>query len=670
MKRFNTEHVKKNGKLVVDISSVMTPQENEAFEKNMESFDFGYWNDSRYPMAVSYAGITKEILVTDVEGYGETIQVETMGCFAWCPTEKGVLISSKKGEEHIICGLIWIDSVIEYGNSSELYVVIKGVNEMLGGFFKLTVKLSDLSQNKGIIKSIIDHGGYINPEYVKFAQYYLHSLTPRNLVYAAQNTGWYKHNKLDKNYFILPKIIIGEVDSNYTIKYLPKEPSSAQESIHERGTLGEWQEHIGNKCCLNKAPLFFLGVSFSAPLGYLLKLDGGGFHAYGLSSSGKTTLLQIASSIYGNADDPANCIGEGIIQRWLTTANGMESTGMAFSDLLTAMDEVGTSTDKDFGSSIYNYCGGVGKVRATSTGAKATQRNWRATLLSSGEYPIYKQIEYASGNEAKAGQMVRVIEILIEENMFEHTEGLPPSEFATNLKEACADYYGTPAIPYLEYLVAISNDRVLHRQLLKDYNETIRSLKQEGMHPLHERALKRFASVYMGLKLAIDIKLIPCTHEDAMESVKYVLNNWLENNAMISDVDRGVEATLTFIRTNQSRFRNARDSTTVKSNIVGYKDSRRGLYIIMKPRFDVVCGRTNVKEIVKKFDELGLLFKNNKDNKGAYRLISKHRIEGAGSVDAYAISFKALGEEPSGSVVGRVLPKKVDPVFSLVKESA
>jgi hypothetical protein len=76
-------------------------------------------------------------------------------------------------------------------------------------------------------------------------------------------------------------------------------------SMHARGSLAEWQEHVASKATGNPVLLFSLSASFGRPLLKPAGLEGGGFHLHGLTSRGKTTQLQMAGSVWGCGADPS-----------------------------------------------------------------------------------------------------------------------------------------------------------------------------------------------------------------------------------------------------------------------------------------------------------------------------------------------------------------------------
>jgi putative DNA primase/helicase len=78
-------------------------------------------------------------------------------------------------------------------------------------------------------------------------------------------------------------------------------------------------------CVGNSRLAFAVACAFAGPLLRPAGVESGGFHYRGDSSSGKTTALKVAASVYG---------GAGYLQRWRTTDNALEA--IAAQHILTA----------------------------------------------------------------------------------------------------------------------------------------------------------------------------------------------------------------------------------------------------------------------------------------------------------------------------------------------
>ena len=92
------------------------------------------------------------------------------------------------------------------------------------------------------------------------------------------------------------------------------------------------------------------------------KAESGGFHLVGNSSTGKTTLIEAACSVWG---------GPAFKRSWRATANGIEGAAALFNDCLLALDEISECDPREVGAIVYALGNGVGKQRASRTGPGA-----------------------------------------------------------------------------------------------------------------------------------------------------------------------------------------------------------------------------------------------------------------------------------------------------------
>jgi putative DNA primase/helicase len=105
-------------------------------------------------------------------------------------------------------------------------------------------------------------------------------------------------------------------------------------------------------------------------------VESGGFHFRGDSSSGKTTALKVAASVYGGAS---------YLQRWRTTDNALEAIAAQHCDGLLILDELAQVDPKTAGECAYMLANEQSKARATRTGTPRARLSWRLLFLSAGE---------------------------------------------------------------------------------------------------------------------------------------------------------------------------------------------------------------------------------------------------------------------------------------------
>ncbi|MEG2898579.1 MAG: DUF927 domain-containing protein [Eubacterium sp.] len=125
-------------------------------------------------------------------------------------------------------------------------------------------------------------------------------------------------------------------------------------------------------------------------------------HLYGQTEGGKTLLLMLAASIWGNPSMKSSFTGD-----FLSTQTATEIRADVMNNLPYVMDDTAQVAQKykdDFSGLIYTMCSGNGKDRSNQDLGLNRSYNWNCTFLTTGEAPIIK--EYG-----QAGAANRVIEI-------------------------------------------------------------------------------------------------------------------------------------------------------------------------------------------------------------------------------------------------------------------
>jgi hypothetical protein len=153
---------------------------------------------------------------------------------------------------------------------------------------------------------------------------------------AVERTGW--HEVENRKVFVMPTRAFGNVEGERVV-FLGSQHSPYQ----ERGTLADC---VAAPITGHNLPVFAVSASFAAPLAGLVGVEGGGFNFFGLSSTGKTTIIQAAASVYGRGDE------HGFVATWRNTANAMEGTAVLHTDVPMVLDELGIAEPREVGAVI------------------------------------------------------------------------------------------------------------------------------------------------------------------------------------------------------------------------------------------------------------------------------------------------------------------------------
>lgn len=308
-----------------------------------------------------------------------------------------------------------------------------------------------------------------------------------------------------------------------SIRFRDVEPVS--DSAYElRGTLDGWRSEVAALCRGNSRLILGLGIPLAAALAPVLGIEGGGFHLYGATSTGKTTTLKIAGSVVG--------IPSRAIKLWRATANGLEGLATAHNHLPLLLDEIGQADPRDVGASAYMLANGQGKTRARRNGEAIPPKSWNTLFLSSGEVPLIQYLKTA-GIAVKGGQEIRMPDLPacpvggngVLESIGQYQA---PAEFIRALESAVERNCGTALDLFLTRLV---EDRK-SEQWFKTQTARLWHLahKLREVAPAEEiigRVALRFALVQVALEVAHGYALLPFPVEQCDWAVQTLFTDWL-----------------------------------------------------------------------------------------------------------------------------------------------
>ena len=320
------------------------------------------------------------------------------------------------------------------------------------------------------------------------------------------------------NVFVAPEETIGE--SNELVVFQNAEALASAWST--QGTLAEWRLRVAALVRGNSRLMFAICLAFAATLIEVLGEESGGFHLRGASSSGKSTALLLAASVWGA---PSN-----YLRTWRATGNGLEGVASLHNDGILILDELSQSNPSEVGETVYMLGNGHGKTRASRTGAARTTARWRLFFLSSGEESLAGMMQ-ASGQRTNAGQEIRLADISADagSNMgiFEKLHGnKTPALFAEALKRNATTFHGTAGPAWLKEIVA---RRAQQQTAWKNRAEAIRlAILPNGASGQTSRMANRFATVALAGELATEFGITGWEPGEATRAVSTCYAAWFD----------------------------------------------------------------------------------------------------------------------------------------------
>jgi putative DNA primase/helicase len=339
-------------------------------------------------------------------------------------------------------------------------------------------------------------------------------------VRCTERIGWHE------NVYVLPDRTIGE--SGEMVLFQATGDVTSQ--FKQRGTLKQWREEVAALCQGNARMVFCVSAGFAAPLLHHAGIASGGFHLWGDSSSGKSTAVRVAGSVYGGKDYPRN---------WRMTDNALEMTAVQHSDALLILDEIAQVDPKVVGDTVYMLANETGKGRATQTATARRVATWRLLFLSDGEVSLAHHMGEA-GKSIKGGHDVRMAHIGADAGkglgIFDTLHGFADGATLSNhLMSTIEQYHGAAGMAFLEWAVARSAS--LSADLRECVTELTRDMLPTNSHGQVARVAARFALVGMAGEMATEAGITGWPAGEAAKAARVCFAAWLEGRGGAGNVE-------------------------------------------------------------------------------------------------------------------------------------
>jgi uncharacterized protein (DUF927 family) len=423
-------------------------------------------------------------------------------------------------------------------------------------------------------------------------------------------TGW--HDVAGKKIFVLPEQFIGAKGEKVIVR------GSGDTSPFERqGTLTDWKAGVGSLVAGHARAVFEISAALSAPLLKPLGMEGGGFHLYGRSSMGKTTLVKAAASVWGKgATDP------GFVRSWRSTANHLEAVAALHTDTILPLDELGVVEAKEAAAAVYSLTSGIGKGRANREGYARPSLTWRVIILSSGEIRLTDKL-VEDRRKPHVGQQVRLVDIPADAGngfgVFDRNDDHRGSQIlADKIKEAAQTNYGTAGPEFVRKLIA-EGDIAKIKLMIQLFRRNVP--KDPDGQVL--RVADRFGLVAAAGEIAIQHGIVPWDAGAAIEAAKTCFDAWFANRGGAGageDIAAIAQVRLFIERHGEARFQ-PDDASNNASPIRDRAGFRRGdgdtrVWLILPETWKAeVCVGLNPTAVAKALAARGML---KPDSKGGY----------------------------------------------------
>jgi putative DNA primase/helicase len=292
---------------------------------------------------------------------------------------------------------------------------------------------ADLIAGNDVIRNLVDGGLDLSmsAKHISCFREALNRVLCNWRVLLVDKTGWHG------TAFVLPDEVIGP-----TPEHLHNRGSRVGARFARRGSIESWKDGVAAPASGNPRMMLAISTAFAGPLFGMLNEQPIGIHIRGGSSTGKTTLLIAAGSVWGGGGPGGFC------GTWRATANGLEATAAAHSGTCLILDELAEIDAQEAGKAAYALINGSGKQRAGRIGDARSRAEWCVPILSSGEITLADKIAEDRGRRTRAGVEVRFVDIDADAGkgfgVFEVLHGhANAAEFSDALRHEALTNYGT-----------------------------------------------------------------------------------------------------------------------------------------------------------------------------------------------------------------------------------
>jgi uncharacterized protein (DUF927 family) len=432
---------------------------------------------------------------------------------------------------------------------------------------------------------------------------YLSGAKTHSRVTVVHHTGW--HEIENDRVFVLPGQNISRKGVGRVLL-----DGMAHGPYETKGTLSEWRSGVAALTSGHTIPMLAISVAFAGPLLHLAGLEGGGLNLFGQSSRGKTTCLQAAASVWGRGATP------GYVRAWRATANGLEGAAVQSTDTFMVLDELGMVDARDAAQAFYGLANGQGKQRAARDGSAREPKSWRVLFLSSGELPVDAKLSETSGRKARAGQLVRLLDVPAERRegfgVFDKCEAdFDGSALAKSIKLAATTAYGAAGPEFVRRLIVESVGGEDVRGLIETF---VKATVPAGADGQVARAAQRFGLIFAAGELATTFGIVPWAEGAAREAAAWALERWIDlrGGTEPAEARQAVETVRLFIEQHgEARFAAVDDADARPvANRVGYRKgsgAQREWWVLPEVWRREICAGHNAQFVAHVLADAGML---------------------------------------------------------------
>ena len=564
-------------------------------------------------------------------------RLDSNGLFLVTPSED----QDKADKIEFVCGHLAVDARIRDQKSGQWGLLLRW-KDPDGQWHEWAMPMAALQGDGAEVRRELAAGGLvISPSYKMRSALieYLSAVKTDQRARGVDKTGWLQRADGEGYVFVLPDQVIGK--SEEVVRY---QADTVSRAYTVAGSAERWRTEVAALCAGNSRCVLAVCAGFAALLLEFSGLESGGLNFKGSSSTGKTTALAAAASLFGGPD---------YVNRWRATSNGLESLAALHNDTLLILDELAQVDPREAGETCYMLANGQGKQRSGRTGSARPRQSWRLLFLSAGEIGLAQHMA-EGGKKAKAGQEVRLVDVDVEADagqglgLFDTLHGYSDgAALSSAIKAAAAGHHGHAVLEFTKVLADGAAELPAH--IVREMGLITQAcLQGEASEGQAHRVCERFALIAIAGELASANGVTGWQAGEALRAVRRCFTEWLACRGSSTNAEPAtmIEAVRSFIsRHEEARFTDLDLEQgpvhRVTPNRAGWrrKVGKVSEYLIDPSVFrSEVCAGLDVTAVCKVLAAANCLETATEGGKHRYNV--KRRIAGEGHRRVYVVTAK------------------------------
>lgn len=455
-------------------------------------------------------------MTTTKKATSSTALLLKIGSDEFYKTKRGIERSAG-GNEELICAPIRFAANVRDLESGTVRVKVI-FRDAGGAQHALLAPKAELLRPYRIIQRLANHGFEIHEPAVfrELLPELLRTQRPQRTITVTDRPGW--HRVGEGLVYLTPAWMTGAGDNDEpSLELLP----SSRSAIAVKGTVASWNQAVGELCSGSALPVMGICAALTAPVLYLLHEANIGLGFVGPSSTGKSTALAAAATVFGPAAK--------YLDTFDATPGALDAMALARSDAPLVLDELGEGDPRVTATACYGLLNGRTRRRLGTDRQLNPADTLRLALIFSGELTVAEHLR--EGNiQAKTGQIIRLAAIPVPEaGMFANNENFSDTgKLVRAVQQGCANHYGAVGRKWVELLSAHPESSA--ERLRSMASKIAKTLLQEAPDGLPSNVAGRIAEsmalVGAAGEYAIAKRVLLWERGIAAKAVRHCFNGW------------------------------------------------------------------------------------------------------------------------------------------------